>query len=49
MDNLNNLTAVYPFIMKPSANTGTVTFTATIFALVKMNKAISGTMGGGGS
>jgi len=48
MDNLNNLTAVYPFIMKPSANTGTVIFIAKSFAQVRMNKEISGTLRGRG-
>jgi hypothetical protein len=33
--------------MKPSGNKDTVTFTETRFAQVRMNKAISGTMGRG--
>ena len=33
--------------MEPSGNTDTVTFTIKSFAQVRMNKAISGTMGGG--
>ena len=48
MDNLSHYTAVDPFLMTSSGNTDTVTLTETSFAQVMMNKAISGTMGGGG-
>jgi hypothetical protein len=47
IDNLSIYTAVDPFIMMPSGNKDTVTFTETRFAQVRMYKAISGTMGGG--
>jgi len=48
VDSRSYYTAVDPFIMEPSGNTDTLTFTTKSFAQVRMNKAISGTIGGGG-